>query len=335
MKKILIKTTLWSTAIIVLTVVACKSEDKQKKSEPTEEKSRAEIFVPDFNADSAYAYVQKQVDFGPRAPGSEAHAQCAQWLTNTMKRFTPNVEVQHFKARIFDRKTYNGQNIIGIFNPEKKERILLCAHWDTRPFADHDPNPENRNTPIDGANDGASGVGVLLEVARQFNLHNPDIGVDIIFFDLEDFGKPQATQLEVEDDWCLGSQYWSRTPHKPGYRAKFGILLDMVGVPNPNFTQEGMSVYFARHIVDKVWSIASQLGYEQYFPTTETPAIIDDHYYINKLIRIPTIDIIHYEPESSSGFFHYWHTVDDTMEHIDKETLRIVGDVVLTVVYWE
>jgi len=322
-------------AVVVFLCTSCKTDSNKKKGDDPIKEEPKEVFVPGFNSDSAYAYVKKQVDFGPRVPGSKAHAECATWLVNTLKRFAPEVLVQDFKARIYSKETYNGKNIIATFNPGKKERILLCAHWDTRPFADHDPNPANHNTPIDGANDGASGVGVLLEVARQFHMHNPEIGVDIIFFDLEDFGQPQSTQLQIRDDWCLGSQHWAKSPHKLGYRAKYGILLDMVGTPDPVFAQEGMSVHFAPHIVNKVWDIARQLGYGKYFVETRAPTIIDDHYYINEIIRIPTIDIIHYEEFARSGFFHYWHTLGDTMDKIDQETLEMVGTVVLTTVYRE
>lgn len=335
MKNALIKTSVFIVLVLLITLAACKSGDTKKDDKKGDEPSKAEIFVPDFNSDSAYYYVQRQVDFGPRAPGTKAHTECAKWLVKTLERFTPHVQVQNFKARIYNNETYNGKNIIASFNPDNKDRILLCAHWDTRPFADHDPNPENHNTPIDGANDGASGVGVLLEVARQFHKHNPEIGVDIIFFDLEDFGQPQTLQLQIRDDWCLGSQHWSKSPHKIGYRAKYGILLDMVGVSNPVFAQEGMSMHFGPHIVNKVWNIAKKLGYGKYFVDTRAPSIIDDHYYVNEIIKIPTIDIIHYQEFSRSGFFPYWHTINDTMEHVDQETLDMVGTVVLTTIYWE
>lgn len=280
--------------VIVFVFSACNNSqqkhEKQKKSEPEKE-----VFVPEFNADSAYYYVKKQVDFGPRVPGTNAHSQCANFLINTLNRFSDTVIVQEFKTRTFDKKTFNGKNIIAVFGPEKKDRVLLAAHWDSRPFADHDPNPENRNTPIDGANDGASGVGVLLEMARQFKQYPPVIGIDIILFDLEDYGEPEGIQTNLENDWALGSQYWSKTPHKPGYRARFGILLDMVGATDAIFTKEGTSVYHATTILTKVWGIAHRLGYSNYFSDEETAGILDDHWYINKNAKIPTIDIIHHD----------------------------------------
>ncbi len=321
--------------IFALSIVSCSPGKKKKKEQRDPYASKAGIFVPTFNKDSAYHYVQKQVDFGPRVPGTEAHAECAKYLIETIKRFTPNVIVQKFKTKIYTYEIFDGKNIIASFNPDKKERILLCAHWDTRPFADHDPDPAKRDQPIDGANDGASGCGVLLEIARQLKMHPPEVGIDIIFFDLEDYGQPRGTQLSQEDTWALGSQYWSKTPHKIGYRAKFGLLLDMVGGYDAQFPREGTSELYAPHLFDKVWGIARKIGYGAYFVDDKTPSILDDHYYINEIARIPTIDIIQYEPTSYSGFFKHWHTTKDNMDFIDIETLDVVGQVVLTVVYWE
>jgi Zn-dependent M28 family amino/carboxypeptidase len=186
------------------------------------------------------------------------------------------------------------------------------------------------------ANDGASGVGVLLEMARQFSIQKPEIGVDIIFFDAEDYGAPQNYSGASEDAWCLGSQYWANNPHKAGYTAEFGILLDMVGAPNATFYKEDFSMYYAAGIVEKVWSTAATLGFSNYFRDEKTGAITDDHVYINKIAGIPSIDIIQYRNEGqNSGFGHYWHTVNDTMENIDKNTLFAVGTTVMHVVYNE
>jgi Zn-dependent M28 family amino/carboxypeptidase len=212
----------------------------------------------------------------------------------------------------------------------------LAAHWDSRPFADNDPDLKNHRTPILGANDGASGVGILLEIARQISLARPDVGVDIIFFDLEDYGAPQDAQNNEGDTWGLGSQHWSRMPHVPNYKAAFGILLDMVGDHQAQFPIEAYSNYFAPKIVKKVWDMAEKIGYGDYFPKTEGAPITDDHYYINKIANIPTINIIHLRPDSRNGsFVEYWHTLKDDMSNISPETLKIVGEVVLHVVYNE
>jgi len=326
-----------SILILVLTtlVSACGNSDKQVKQQT--ENTVAAVNVPVFNGDSAYAFIEQQVNFGPRVPGTEAHTACAVWLENTMKRFSDTVQVQAFRARAYNREVLRGKNIIASFNVENKKRVLLCAHWDSRPFADHDPDDANHNTPIDGANDGASGVGVLIETARQFSLQHPAIGVDIIFFDLEDYGPPQDDQRYAgEDNWGLGSQYWSNNPHKTNYRARYGILLDMVGVKDATFMMEGFSMMYAPSRVKKVWDVAEDLGYAKHFLRERGSFITDDHYYINNIINIPTINIIHLDPESVNGsFFDHWHTVSDDLEHIDKEILQVIGTVVLNVVYRE
>jgi Zn-dependent M28 family amino/carboxypeptidase len=259
------------------------------------------------------------------------------WLKNKLLEYTPHVIVQEFKARVYNGDVFNGQNIIASFNPEKKARIMLCSHWDSRPFADYDPDPAKRNKPVMAANDGASGVGVILEIARQLKDNHPYAGVDIIFFDLEDYGPPHDAQREgANEDWGLGSQYWSRNPHDPNYRARFVILLDMVGAANATFRQEGFSLYYAPDKVNKVWDIAAGLGYQDYFLREKGGYINDDHYFINEIRKIPAIDIIHLDPESTNGsFYDYWHTTGDTFDKIDKKTLRVVGEVLMKTVFEE
>jgi glutaminyl-peptide cyclotransferase len=280
--------------------------------------------IPDFSADSALAYVQKQVDFGPRVPGTPKHKACADWLANQLRRHTDTLIVQSDKVTAYNGKTLPMYNIIGSFNPQATNRVLLCAHWDTRPFADQDD--ERSTEPILGANDGASGVGILLEIARQLNLQSPNLGVDIVLFDVEDYGKS-----EVEDSYCLGSQYWAKKPHTPNYKAQYGILLDMVGAGDAVFPKEQFSLAFAPDIVHKVWHTAAELGFDSYFASSIGGTITDDHFYVNKLAHIPTIDIIHYTPEGTFG--KYWHTHDDNMSAVNKNTLDAVGTVLLTVIY--
>jgi Zn-dependent M28 family amino/carboxypeptidase len=259
------------------------------------------------------------------------------WLKNKLLESTPDVTIQEFKARVYNGDVFNGKNIIASFHPEKKNRIMLCAHWDSRPFADYDPDVSKRTKPVMGANDGASGIGVILELARLLKDNPSNAGVDIIFFDLEDFGPPQDKQHEAANEhWGLGSQYWSRNPHLPDYRARFVILLDMVGASGAKFLQEGFSLYYAPDKVKKVWDIASGLGYQDYFIREKGGYINDDHYFINEIRKIPAVDIIHLDPNSSNGsFYEYWHTTGDTFDKIDKETLRAVGEVVTKVVFSE
>lgn len=317
---------------MVVTIVGCKNNPKTDEPKSTQE---ATMESPAFDGDSAFAFVAAQTAFGPRVPGTKAHTECATWMVNKLKSYTQNVIEQDFKARLWDGKTANGKNIIAVFNPENKVRILLSAHWDSRPYADHDADAKNHKTPIDGANDGASGVGVLIEIARQLSIKNPGIGVDIVLFDLEDWGEPQDTQTEQEDNWCLGSQHWSRTPHVAGYKARFGILLDMVGAANAEFAKEGTSMYYASDFVAKVWGIANQLGFSNYFVDRKSNGITDDHLYINKIASIPTIDIIQHDPSTQSGFNQHWHTLNDNIGNINKETLSAVGKVCLAVIYQE
>lgn len=321
--------------LISLVLFSMTSCDNKQNSKPVAQPAPQvkQVVIPDFNADSAYNYVKKQLDFGPRVPGSVAHKQCAEWFVDFFSDKADTVYVQDFRTRLYDGRGIDGKNIIAAFNPEAKKRILLAAHWDSRPFADHDPDKNNWNTPIDGANDGASGVGVLMEIARILNDNPVNIGVDIILFDLEDYGAPYYLNLMTNDDWALGSQYWSKNPHIYNYRAYFGILLDMVGAPNAKFPKEYYSQQFAPALSNDVWRIAREIGYSDYFTNELGHPINDDHIYVNVHARIPMIDIIHLENNSESSFYPYWHTVKDNIEQIDPKTLGMVGDVVVNVIY--
>jgi Zn-dependent M28 family amino/carboxypeptidase len=312
-----------------------ENKNSEPKTQPSAQKSK--VNIPVFNPDSAYFFVKAQVDFGPRVPNTKNHGNCADYLFRKLKIYSDTALVQSFKTKAFDGTVLNGKNIIGIFNPEKQKRVLLCAHWDSRPFADHDPDPSKVNTPIDGANDGASGVGVLLELARLMSLSKPSVGVDIIFFDLEDYGPPRDHPAsEIKDQYGLGSQYWSKNPHDPDYTAEYGILLDMVGASNARFYMEGFSMEYASGILKKVWNTGIKAGYSEYFLYEQVGYIDDDHKYINEIAGIPTIDIIQLNPNSSNGsFFEYWHTTGDNLSVIDKQSLKVVGQTLLNVVFQE
>jgi Zn-dependent M28 family amino/carboxypeptidase len=307
------------------------------KNNKTETKSK-KVFVtpPIFNADSAYYFVEKQLSFGPRVPGTTAHNNCANWLIETLNQFADTVITQPFKARTYDRVTRHGKNIIASFNPKNTNRILLMSHWDSRPFADYDEDKLKHNSPIDGANDGASGVAVLMEMARQFKTKNPNIGVDIVLFDLEDWGPPAELQMHEVESWGLGSQFWSKNPHIYGYSARYGILLDMVGAKNPVFPREIISQQYADFVLEKVWNYAADLGYSDYFVNQQGSYITDDHYFVNTIANIPSIDIIHLDQETSNqSFFEHWHTSHDNLDNIEKSSLKMVGHLVMTVVYNE
>ena len=331
------------TLIIIAAVLLLVSCDRTKPSGPTAtDTPKKTVVVPQFNADSAYQYVAHQTNFGPRVPETQAHADCAAWLTSKLAEYADTVIVQDFRAKLFNGKGVDGQNLIGVFHPEAKKRIVLCAHWDSRPYADHDPDEANTRKAIDGANDGASGVGVLIECARQFKLQElPEhLGVDIVLYDLEDYGPHQEEAEKYYDEevnyWALGSQYWSKHPHVYGYRAYYGILLDMVGGSDPNFQKEYYSQGYAAWVSNKVWRKAADLGYRPYFSNELGSLISDDHLPMNQAAGIPTIDIIDLKPNSSNGCFpEVWHTLNDNIDNIDKTTLGMVGDVLMHVVYEE
>ena len=291
--------------------------------------------APDFNADSAYIYIENQVKFGSRVPNTEAHEKCGDYLVSEMKRFGAKVIEQKAELPAYNGDKLRAKNIIAVFNENAADRILLFAHWDSRPYADHDPNPDNHRTPILGANDGGSGVGVLMEIARQIGMKTPEIGIDIIFFDAEDYGTPYFYAGNAKEDswWCLGSQYWAGNPHVKGYTAKFGILLDMVGAKNALFLKEGYSVKYASRYVEKVWRKAHSIGYGKFFINEKGGYITDDHLFVNQLTGIPSLNIIQHDSSTQSGFYKHWHTLNDTPEHLDKETLKAVGQTVMEMVY--
>jgi glutaminyl-peptide cyclotransferase len=316
----------------IFALTACNSGNKSETTEVEAKKSTTP--PPIFDADSAFNYVKAQTDFGPRIPNSTSQAKCAEWLSKTMKQFADTVMIQSFQSRGFDGKTLNGKNIISSFNPKKGNRIMLCAHWDSRPFADQDSI--RKNEPIDGANDGASGVGILIEVARQLSIAKPDLGIDIIFFDIEDYGQPENSGYPEQDDtYCLGSQYWSQHLHTPNYYARYGVLLDMVGATNATFTQEGTSLRYAEDVTGMVWKTANDLGYGNYFLLEKTNPIVDDHYYINEIAKIKCTDVIHYDHNTPSHFWKHWHTHGDTIDKIDKNSLKAVGQTLLQVLFNE
>lgn len=321
-----------ASAFLLLTAFACGGNKTGGTTEQTDEKL---VIAPQFDADSAYLYVKNQVDFGPRVPNTKQHVACGNYLAKQLETFGAQVTNQYADLIAYDGTLLKARNIIGSYKPESKKRIALFAHWDTRPWADNDPDEKNHHTPILGANDAASGVGALLEIARQVNMQQPELGIDIIFLDAEDYGTPQFYEGEhKEESWCLGAQYWARTPHVQGYNARFGILLDMVGGKNSVFMKETYSEQYAPDINKKVWKAAKRLGYEQTFVNAKGDTVTDDHLFINRLAKIKTIDIIASDLHEG-GFPLTWHTVNDNMDHIDKNTLKAVGQTVMEVIYNE
>ena len=292
---------------------------------------------PAFIADSAMAYCQAQCDFGPRTMNSKAHDLCEEWIVNKFKGFGLEVETQKADLTGWDGTKLHSTNIIARFNPQAERRILICAHWDSRPWADNDPDSANWRKPVLAANDGASGVGVMLEVARLLqNDTTLAIGVDLVCFDAEDYGTPQWAEKneDSENTWALGAQYWAKNLPE-NYKPQFGILLDMVGGQGAKFYQEQFSLRYAASIVDKVWSAARHAGYGSMFTNEVGGQITDDHIPVNEA-GIPTVDVIPCYPDCrQSSFGPTWHTINDDMEHLDINTLKAVGQTLIQVIYSE
>lgn len=314
--------------LVTVFVIGCKSDPTPATAEKTETKVTKRR-VPKFNPDSAYASIEKQVALGPRYPGTDAHKELIEYISTELEQYTDKVIKQDFKVSFLDEKNVDATNIIGIINPDKKKRILLCAHFDTRKIAEKDEDQAMRDKPILGADDGASGVGVLLEIAKLIKQNGIDVGVDFVFFDAEDNGE-SGTGI----GWCLGAKHWSKNPHVKNYTAEFGLLLDLVGAKNAEFGREALSQQSASKYIDYIWDMAAKMSYGNYFLDVSSGMVEDDHKYVIENLRIPMVNIINMSRlNGRNGFDFYHHTHDDNMNIIDKNTLKAVGKVVTAVVY--
>ncbi len=311
--------------VVSIILVACSDSNSEKKTSKNSQKQEFKLVqMPEVNKDSVFNFVKKQVDFGPRTPNSKAQKECAKWMASKLTSYNFDVQIQRGIHRAYDGVDLEYNNIIGRFGLDKKKRVLLTAHWDTRPWADQDF--ERTDEPIDGANDGGSGVAVILEIARLINQQTTNVGVDVVLFDIEDYGKANET-------FCYGSQIWMKDTRLDSLKPIYGINLDMVGDPNAVFLYEGYSQEFARPVLDKVWNVAKHMGHSRYFKTIQDGMITDDHYYVNKA-GIPCIDIIHRDPQTGS-FPNSWHTHNDNIKNISASTLKSVTEVVLQTIYRE
>lgn len=319
--------------ITALTLLAVKCTGKGVKQQPPEAPivDYSQVATPDFNADSAYGFVKNQVDMGFRHPGTKGHTACADYIAKTMRRWCDTVIVQSFTTTLWNGQTVEGKNIIASIAPERERRILLAAHWDSRQWADHDLDTTKWRSPLLGANDGASGSGLLMEMARAMSSLPPSVGVDFVFFDVEDQGIPEWANRYEDNTWCKGSQHWAKNPHRMFYQADYGILYDMVGTSEPRYTKEEISMNFAQGLMNKMWSCASYLGYGNIFVDELSGAILDDHLYVNQILRVPMIDIVQNSP--SCSFYTHWHTVKDDLDAVDRNTLKTVATVSLKVIY--
>lgn len=319
------------SVLLLFLFTACSTNNSELEAEAEKlEFEEAGREVPSFSADSSYFFIEQQVNFGPRHPNSEGHQKARDYLHQTLQKYagSGSVFLQEFNQEGYEGDTLEMSNIVASFNPQSRDRILLCAHWDTRPRADKDSVDSDQ--PIIGADDGGSGVGLLLELARIFQDQPPPIGVDIVLFDGEDYGREGDL-----DNYFLGSRYWSENQPVEDYRPRFGILVDMVGGKNARFYQERNSLSFAPKLIEEVWNIAREKKYDTLFVDETGSAINDDHIIISRTLNLPVINIINHQPSDlgSSQFAPYWHTHGDNMEIIDRNTLQAVGDVMLELIY--
>lgn len=329
--------------ILMLLGMVSLTSCKHTKTASDSAVSQQQPCGPVFNADSAFMYCSRQCDFGPRAMNTKAHDDCRDWIAGEFRRHGMEVTLQQASLKGYDGTMLSSSNIIARFTPRGTSadmpRLLLCAHYDTRPWADNDADDENHRKPVMGANDGASGVGVMLEVARLLSLaDSARMAVDFVCFDAEDYGTPQwfEGESQVSDPWALGAQHWASEYAAGRYPVKItcGILLDMVGGEGAKFYQEGMSMELAGDLTSRVWQAAEAGGVGVFFPKSMGGYVTDDHVPVNNIAGIPCTDIIpYYKDCPQSSFGPTWHTVDDTMDHISRETLRAAGQAVIQFIY--
>ena len=321
----------YSILVLLLLCVSCV---KQQQSSTTNSQ------LSTFSADSAYTYIAQQLAFGARVPGTQAHEACGDWLLSELARHGAQVKNQHGTMTNYAGKPQAIRNIVAILEGNTSHAILLCAHWDCRPWSDEEELYEDRFEPVMGANDGASGVGVILEMVRQLSIRKSKgefiPTVQVVFFDCEDMGTPaHFTGSQRDHTWCLGSQYWAQQLkiQNSKFKINYGVLLDMVGDPSATFPKEYFSMQYAGGYVEQLWRTAQRLGYGRYFVQQATYyPITDDHYYVSTIAGIPCVDIIDYKTNTETGFAEWWHTQHDDIQNINKQTLQAVGETVLTTI---
>jgi hypothetical protein len=314
----MIKYTLLLGALAFFSSCSQHQERSIPQQVPATQTPPGKLDVPEFDSQKAFAYLRAQTDFGPRNPNSTGHQKCLDYLASELSRYAEKVTRQNFVHQGYDGEVLKLTNVFGSFNASASDRILLLAHWDTRPRADEEKDPAKQNLPILGADDGASGVAVLLEIARLLKQVQPPIGVDILFVDGEDYGKSRDL-----DSYFLGARYFMKMKNE-NYRPRFAVLLDMVGYKDLQIPMEQNSITFAPEAVELIWSTAENLGVTQ-FVNVPGEEISDDHIPLNSG-GIPTVDIIDFQ-------YPYWHTTQDTPDKCSAESLEAIGKVLMHVIF--
>lgn len=278
-----------------------------------------------FDGQAAYKYAGVQVSFGPRVPGSPGWQKAGDWIVAEMRTRADTVIEQRWMHKLANGDSIPMRNILARFRPTATDRVLYVTHWDTRPVADNDPNPANRKKPILGANDGASGVGLFVALGDLLKRTPPNVGVDLLFVDGEDYGTFGPPDVDV----LIGSTYFASHLPSPGYQPIFGVLFDMIGDKELDIYQEQNSVARAPEVVSRVWNTAADLGYSKYFIPEAKYAVTDDHIPLLQA-GLRVIDVIDIDYESPSENYH--HTLADTMDKISAKSLGIAGDVAAALV---
>ena len=322
----LVKGRSWLLLILVSSISflsGCKTDQPDQVVEnvlPT-------VKVPRFDSQLAYSKIEKQLSFGPRIVGTAESVECANWIAETMTTYGWETEIQKFETTLYTGEVVPAQNVIAKYNPEAPMRILMAAHYDTRHIAEKDSDKSRYNEPIPGADDGASGVAVLMTLGKLIGESPLAIGVDFVFFDAEDYGDPDS---DNPNSWALGSVHWAKNVARD-YKPRHAILLDMVGAKNARFAFEQYSMAVNSNLMQKIWKLAQDMGYGNYFVSENTGGVHDDHISVINHAGIPMIDIINKTAEGT--FAPYHHTHNDDISIIDRRTLKAVGQVMLAVIY--
>jgi glutaminyl-peptide cyclotransferase len=288
------------TALIIVT--ACREKPRPPR---------------EFDGQAVFHYIETQIGYGPRIPGTEAHRRMGQWLDSLLRSRADTLVLQSWKHVTTRGDTLPLTNFIARFNPASEKRILLLAHWDSRPSADSPQSPDP-SKPVLGANDGGSGVALLLGVADVLHRSPPTVGVDLLFVDGEDYGDFTKTPNDV----LIGSRYYGA--HQIGAKPLYAVLFDLIADKDLQIYQEGNSLIGAPEVVELVWDTAKDLGYAGYFISTPRHTLIDDHLELQKA-GIRAIDVVDFD-------YPAWHTPFDTIDKVTPASLQVVGDVALALI---